>query len=147
MTVEGEAGALGGPRGDLYIEIFVEDHEFFTRDGVNLKCQVPISFSQAALGADIEVPTLGGPAVLKIPSGTQTGKLFRLKGKGIASLNGRDIGDEEVTVVVETPTHLSDKQKELLRQFSEVSSEKSNPISSSFFEKVKKIFGGPHANV
>ncbi len=147
MTGEGEAGIFGGPRGDLYIEIFVTPHDFFTREGTEVLCEVPISFTQAALGAEIQVPTLSGPTNLKIAPGTQTGETYKLKGKGIASLNGRGIGDERVTVVIETPTHLSEKQKDLLKQFAEIGSEKTNPISNSFFSKVKKLFGGSHANV
>jgi molecular chaperone DnaJ len=141
MPGEGEAGARGGPRGDLYIDVAVKPHAFFTRDGDNLLCEVPISFTQAALGCEIEVPTLGGPAPLKIPAGTQGGKVFRLKGKGLASLKyPGDRGDEEIRIAVETPTHLSDKQKELLRQFAEISGDKVNPISAGFFGKVKEIF-------
>ena len=140
MSGEGEAGVRGGPRGDLYIDIHVAPHEIFTRDQMNILCEVPISFVQAALGAEIEVPTLLGKTTLKISAGTQTGKIFKLKGKGITALNGKDIGDEEVKVVVETPPHLSDKQKDLLRQFASGSGEKINPISNSFMEKVTKLF-------
>lgn len=128
MTGEGEAGAHGGPRGDLYIDMHVHPHEIFRREGDNLVCEVPISFVQASLGAEIEVPTLAGNAPLKIPAGTQSGKVFRLKGKGLASLKGAGLGDEEIHVVVETPTHLSENQKELLRQFAELSGEKVNPL-------------------
>lgn len=124
MTGEGEAGSRGGPRGDLYIEIHVRPHEFFKREGNHVVCEVPITFVQAALGAEIEVPTLSGTAKLKIPPGTQTGKVFRFKGKGFASLTGHGLGDEEIKVMVETPSHLTDKQKELLRQFAAVSGEK-----------------------
>lgn len=140
MPGEGEAGMRGGPRGDLFVEIFVRPHEFFTRRGNDVLCEVPISFAQAALGAEIEVPTLIGVMPLKIPAGTQSGRTFRLRGKGIASLNGQGIGDEEVRVVVETPTHLSEKQKQLLQEFSELSGEKANPMASSFMDKVKKLF-------
>jgi molecular chaperone DnaJ len=141
MPGEGEAGLRGGPRGDLYIDIHVRPHEIFTREGDNLLCEVPVSFVQASLGAEVEVPTLTGTTTLKVPAGTQSGKVFRLKGKGIASLNGHGIGDEEVRIVVETPTHLSDKQKELLKQFAGLSGEKVNPLMSSFGDKVKKLFG------
>ena len=140
ISGEGEAGVRGGPRGDLYVDIYVKPHDFFTRHGVNILCEVPVHFVQAALGAEIEVPTLTGTTALKIPAGTQTGKVFRLKGKGIASLRDGGIGDEEVKVVVETPTHLSDKQKELLKQFAEFGGEKVNPISASFLQKVKELF-------
>ena len=140
MTGEGEAGMLGGPRGDLYIDLTVAAHEIFTRQGDNILCEVPVSFVQAALGAEIEVPTLAGTTSLKIPPGTQGGRTFKLKGKGIQSLRGGGLGDEEVRIVIETPTHLSEKQKELLSQFAALSGEKINPISSSFAEKVKKLF-------
>ena len=140
ISGEGEAGIRGGPRGDLYVDIHVKPHEIFTREDNNVLCEVPISFVQAALGGEIEVPTLTGVSSIKILAGTQTGKIFRLKGKGIASLNGQGIGDQEVKVLVETPAHLSDKQKELLKQFAALSGEKVNPISSSFIEKAKKLF-------
>ena len=141
ISGEGEAGTLGGPRGDLYIDLEVAPHEIFTRTENNIACDVPMSFVQATLGAEIDVPTLTGTTKLKIPAGTQSGKVFKLKGKGIASLRGHGLGDEEVRVVVETPTHLSDKQKELLTQFATLSGEKINPLSKSFSEKVKKLFG------
>lgn len=139
VSGEGEAGHKGGPRGDLYVDIFVEAHEIFKRSGTDILCDVPISFVQAALGAEIEVPTLEGPAQLKIPAGTQTGKDFRLKGKGIPSLKGDGRGDEHVRVVVETPTHLTSKQKELLQQFAELSGEKAHPLSHSFMKKMKDL--------
>jgi len=140
ITGEGEAGVRGGPRGDLYIDIHVKPHEFFKRDGQTILCEVPVSFVQAALGAEIEVPTLAGKYALKIPAGTQSGKIFRLKGKGIASLRGDAVGDEEVRILVEIPSHLSEKQKELLREFASLSEAKANPIVNSFMEKAKKIF-------
>jgi molecular chaperone DnaJ len=140
ITGEGESGVRGGPRGDLYIDIAVKPHEFFHREAENLLCEVPISFVQAALGCDIEVPTLYGTTGLKIPAGTQAGRIFRLKGKGFPSLRTGGIGDEEIKILVETPTHLSEKQKEILKQFAAVSGEKINPISSSFMEKVKHLF-------
>ncbi len=140
MTGEGEAGTQGGPRGDLYVDLFVRAHEIFTRRGTTLVCEAPISFVQAALGAEIDVPTLEGTTALKIPVGTQPGKIFKLKGKGLASLDGRGLGDMEVHVVVETPTHLSDKQKDLLKQFAALSGEKVNPLSASFVNKMKELF-------
>ncbi|MBI2094668.1 MAG: molecular chaperone DnaJ [Candidatus Omnitrophica bacterium] len=139
VTGEGEAGVRGGPRGDLYVAMTVKPHELFTRRENDVLCEVPVSFAQAALGAEIEVPTLTGKAPLKIPAGTQTGKVFKLKGKGIASLNGRGVGDEEIRIFVETPAHLSEKQKELLWQFAAASDEKTQPFSRSFIEKVRKI--------
>ena len=140
MNGEGEAGLRGGPRGDLYIDIHVRAHDFFKRDGHNILCEVPVSIVQATLGAEIEVPTLTGGYSLKIPAGAQTGKIFRLKGKGIASLRGDGVGDQEVRIMIETPTHLSDRQKELLKEFATLSGEKVNPMASSFMEKAKKIF-------
>ena len=140
ISGEGEAGARGGPRGDLYVDLSVKPHEFFTREGRDIHCEVPISFVQAAIGCEVEVPSLSGTTALKVPAGTQTGKQFRLKGKGIVSLNGQGIGDQEVRIVVETPTHLSERQKDILRQFAELSGEKVNPISSSFSQKAKRLF-------
>lgn len=140
ISGEGEPGERGGPRGDLYVDVAVRPHEFFVRHENNIGCEVPVSFTQAALGCDIEVPTLTGTTMLKIPAGTQTGKVFRLKGKGIVSLHGQGIGDEEVKIVAETPMHLSDRQKELLKEFAAQSGEKVNPMTHSFMEKVKKIF-------
>lgn len=139
VSGEGEAGHKGGSRGDLYVDIFVEAHEIFKRNGTDILCDVPISFAQAALGAEIEVPTLDGPTTLKVPAGTQTGKAFKLKGKGIASIKGDGHGDEHVRVIVETPTNLTSKQKELLTQFAESSGEKAHPLSHSFMKKMKSI--------
>ncbi|MBI4352840.1 MAG: molecular chaperone DnaJ, partial [Candidatus Omnitrophica bacterium] len=140
ISGEGEAGDRGGERGDLYVDIEAAPHEFFKRDGDHLICEVPISFVQAALGCELEVPTLAGPEAVKIPPGAQTGKVFRLKGKGFPSLRGHGIGDEEIRITVETPAHLSERQKELLREFAAISGEKVNPVSSSFMEKVKDLF-------
>ncbi len=140
MTGEGEAGSRGGPRGDLYVDIHAEPHAIFTRQGTTILCEMPVSFTQAALGAEMEVPTLTGPVTLKVPAGTQSGKVFKLKGKGSASLNGHGIGDEEVRILVEIPTHLSEKQKELLKQFALDSGEKVHPIQSGFMKKVKELF-------
>lgn len=139
VSGEGEAGHKGGHRGDLYVDLFVEAHEIFKRNGTDILCDVPISFAQAALGTEIEVPTLDGPTVLKVPAGTQTGKAFRLKGKGIHSVKGDGRGDEHVRVVVETPANLSGKQKELLQQFAELSGEKVHPLAHSFMKKMKDI--------
>lgn len=140
MPDEGEAGYHGGGRGDLYVEIHVKPHEIFNREGDNIICEVPISMVQAALGTEIEVPTLAGTTHLKIPASTQNGKIFKLKGKGFPSLRGHGLGDEEVRIAVETPTHLSDKQIELLKQFAAVSGETVNPVTYSFMNKVKKLF-------
>ena len=140
MPGEGEAGHRGGPRGDLYVEIHVSPHEIFKREGDNIICEVPISMVQATLGCEIEVPTLAGSAKLKVPPGTQNGKVFRLKAKGFPSLRGAGLGDEELHIVVETPTHLSEKQTELLKQFAELSGEKVSPATHTFMNKVKNIF-------
>lgn len=141
MPGEGEAGSHGASRGDLYIEIHVTPHEVFTREEDNLICRVPISMVQAALGCEIQVPTLKGMSLLKIPAGTQTGKSFKLKGKGFPSLRGAGTGDEEVRITVETPSRLSEKQAELLRQFADLSGEKVSPMSTGFLSKMKKIMG------
>ncbi len=140
MPNEGEGGTRGGPRGDLYIEIHVKQHEIFKRKDENIILELPISMVQAALGCEMEVPTLKGMAELKIPAGTQHGKVFRLKGKGFPSLRGHGTGDEEVHIQVETPSNLNSKQIEILKQFADATGEKVNPASSSFVHKVKKIF-------
>jgi molecular chaperone DnaJ len=138
---QGEAGANGGPAGDLYVQISVRDHPIFTREGENLYCEVPISFVDAALGGDLEVPTLDGRVNLKIPEETQTGKLFRLRGKGVnvTQVRGGGIGDLYCRVAVETPVKLSKTQKELLREFDGESNAKQSPKRSSWFEGVKKF--------
>jgi len=136
----GEGGVRGGPPGDLYVVIHVKPHEIFQRDGDDLLCEVPISFVQAALGADIEVPTLTGKAQIKIPAGTQTGALFRLKGKGMRNVQGYGAGDLHVRILVEVPTHLSAAQRAKLEEFSALSSGKENPITRSFFEKARSLF-------
>ena len=123
LRSEGEQGSHGGPSGDLYVFIHVEPHEFFERNGADLYCRVPISFVQAALGATIEVPTLMGNEKLKIPRGTQSGKTFRLRGKGIAHLRGLGRGDQIIETVVTIPAQLNRKQEELLREFARLSSE------------------------
>jgi molecular chaperone DnaJ len=137
---EGEAGLQGGSRGDLYIVIRVRSHEIFERQGDDVLCQFPISFTQAALGTEIDVPTLNGKVRMKIPPGTQSGKVFRLKGKGIQNLRGFGKGDELVGIIVETPTHLSQEQKMLLKKFAEISGEEVHPLSKSFMDKLKKVF-------
>jgi molecular chaperone DnaJ len=139
---EGEAGLNGGPPGDLYVVISVKDHSFFKRQGADVYCEIPISFAQAALGAEITVPTLEGKERLKIPGGTQTGSVFRFRGRGVVNLSGRGRGDQLVTVTVVTPTKLSRKQREL---FEELSSELDAPYDTEapdgIFGKVKDIFG------
>jgi molecular chaperone DnaJ len=132
---EGEEGERGGPPGDLYVIIHVEPHEFFGRDGDDITCQIPISFSQAALGEEIEVPTLNGTRKLSIPKGTQSGQLFRLKGEGFFHMRGYGKGDEIVQVIVKTPTKLTKKQEELLREFSMIEEGKGK---KGFFRKGKR---------
>jgi molecular chaperone DnaJ len=137
----GEAGFRGGPPGDLYVVLHVKAHEIFQRDGDDLLCEVPVSFVQATLGADIEVPTLDGRATIKIPAGTQSGVTFRVKSKGVKNLQGYGHGDLRVRVQVEVPTHLNPEQKARLQAFAESCGEDANPISKSFFEKARKLFG------
>jgi molecular chaperone DnaJ len=114
----------------------VREHPIFTREDTEILCEMPISFSQAALGATIDVPTLDGPTKLSIPKGTQTGKVFRLKGKGVPALQGGGRGDQHVRVVVETPTHLTKEQRELLERFAAISGEETHPQARSFWQKV-----------
>jgi molecular chaperone DnaJ len=140
LTGEGDLGERGGPPGDLYIYLGVKPHPIFTRENNDIICEVPISFAQAALGSEIEVPTLDGPAKLKVPHGTQSNKVFRLKSKGIASVRTGRRGDEQVHIKVETPTKLNKKQKELLKEFAELSGEETTPLTKNFFSKVKEIF-------
>ena len=140
LAGEGEIGEHGGPPGDLYVVVHVKEHPLFVREEYEVLCEVPISFTSAALGAQIDVPTLDGKVKMKIPAGTQSGKVFRLKGKGIPHLHGSGRGDQHVRVTVETPTELSEKQRELLEQFAEACGEGVNPQSRSFFEKVKTLF-------
>ena len=141
LNNEGEPGAQGGPPGDLYVVITVKDHPIFEREGQNIICELPLSFIQAALGCELEVPTLEGKVNLKIPAGTQSGKTFKLSGKGIPSLHGYGRGDELVVVRVETPTKLTTRQKELLEEFSREGGEEVHPMGTSFFDKVKELFG------
>ena len=136
----GEAGLRGGPTGDLYVVLHVQPHEIFQRDGDDLICEVPISFVQAALGSEIEVPTLGGKASIKVPVGTQNGTVFRLKGKGIKNVQGYGHGDLHVRVTVEVPTHLNAAQRAKLQEFAELCDGSVNPISQSFFEKARNLF-------
>ncbi len=141
LSGEGEMGSYGGPPGDLYVYLTVEEHDLFQREGQDIICAVPISFVQAALGCEIEVPTLTGPAKLKIPAGTQPGHLFRIKGKGFPYLRGSGIGDQVCRIMVEVPSKLSARQKELLQEFERLNGAHSAPITTGFFEKVKDIFG------
>ena len=143
LTGEGEAGVNGGPTGDLYVVVHLKAHDIFQRDGGNLHCEMPISFTTAALGGEIEVPTLGGSAKMKIPTETQTGGVFRLKGKGIKPLRQSESGDLMVHVVVETPVKLTEKQKDLLREFdisTQADSGKHSPKNKSWVDKAKAFF-------
>mgnify|MGYP003454999480 FL=1 len=137
---EGEAGAKGGPNGDLYVYLYVKPHKFFERDGTTVLCEVPINIVQATLGADIKVPTLDGQVTMKIPEGTQPGKVMRIKGKGIPNLRGGSRGDQLVRIKVVVPTKLSDKQKDALRKFADISKDNINPEEKSFMDKVKDFF-------
>lgn len=139
LSNEGDAGSNGGPNGDLYVVVRIKQHEIFERDEFDVHCTVPVSFSQAALGCELEVPTLSGKVALKIPAGTQSGVKMRLKGKGIQRLGGYGVGDQIVTVHVETPTKLSSEQKEIFKRLSELEAT-SNPMSRGFFDKVKDLF-------
>lgn len=141
LAGQGEAGANGGPSGDLYVQINVREHSLFTREGENLYCEVPISFIDAALGGELEVPTLEGRVNLKIPSETQTGKLFRLRGKGVnvTQVRGGGIGDLYCRIVVETPVNLTKKQKGLLTEFAAEYSDKQSPRQASWLDGVKNF--------
>jgi molecular chaperone DnaJ len=140
---QGEAGINGGPPGDLYIVFRVEPHEFFERDGDDIYCEIPLTFAQAALGDEIEVPTLHGKVKLKIPAGTQTGTKFRLKGKGVPNVRGYGQGDQHIIVRVVTPTKLTEKQKQLLREFDRLGGQSAqHGAQDSFFDKMKKAFKG-----
>ena len=137
---EGESGKYGGPAGDLYVVLNVKAHEFFERDGDDLHCVMPISFPQAALGTELEIETLEGAASIKIPEGTQSGKTFKLKGKGVPHLNSHGKGDLIVEIRVQTPSKLTKAQKELLKQLSETMVVENTPQSRGLFEKVKEMF-------
>jgi molecular chaperone DnaJ len=145
LTGEGEAGVNGGPPGDLYVVIHLTEHGVFQRDGDDLHCEMPISFTLAALGGEIEIPTLDGSAKVKIPPETQTGQVFRLRGKGIKGVRSTYPGDLLCQVVVETPVRLNDRQKELLRELEETTKAdagRHSPRSKSFMEKVREFFAG-----
>lgn len=137
---EGEAGKLGGPAGDLYVVLSVKAHKFFEREGDDLHCVVPVSFPQAALGDELEIETLEGPAVIKVPEGTQSGKSFRLKGKGVPHLNSHGKGDLVVEVRIQTPAKLSKQQKDLLKQLSETMKVENTPHAHGILDRVKDIF-------
>jgi len=143
LSGEGEAGVNGGPTGDLYVVVHLKEHPIFQREGANLHCEMPISFSTAALGGEIEVPTLDGAAKMKIPAETQTGSVFRLRGKGIKPLRSSEHGDLMVHVVVETPVRLTEKQKDLLREFessTQADAGKHSPKNKSWVDKARDFF-------
>jgi len=142
LSREGEAGIRGGPPGDLYVYIRVKPDPVFARDGYDVVSEVPVTFVQAALGGEVEVETLDGKERLRIPEGTQTGAVFRLRGKGIPHLNGRGRGDHRVQVRVVTPTRLTEKQKELLREFARLSGERVDAGEKGFFGRMKDAFMG-----
>lgn len=141
LTNEGEAGERGGPPGDLYVVINILEHDFFTREEFDVICEVPVTFPQAALGAEVEVPTLEGRVKVKVPAGTQSHKILRLKNKGLTRLGSYGRGDQLVRLIVEIPTKLSTEQKDLLKRFEELCGGSCNPMHASFFEKVKNFFG------
>ena len=142
LSGEGEAGLRGGPAGDLYIFIEVRDHAIFQRDSTHLFCRVPVSIATAALGGDLDVPSIdGGRARVKVPAGSQTGKQMRLRGKGMPALRGGGAGDMVIELAVETPVNLTARQKEILREFEALSAE-NNPEGNSFFTKVKGFWDG-----
>jgi molecular chaperone DnaJ len=141
ISGQGEAGANGGPAGDLYVVFNVKPHEFFERDGDDLYSEMPITFVQASLGDEIEVPTLKGKIKLKVPAGTQTGTNFRLRGKGVANVRGYGQGDQHIQVQIITPKNLSERQRELLKEFGEISGTQApDEQSDNFFSKVKRAF-------
>ena len=145
LAGEGEHGVNGGPPGDLYVQIHLKQHAVFTRDHNDLHCEMPISFTTAALGGEIEIPTLDGAAGIKIPPETQSGRVFRLRGKGIKGVRGHTHGDLMCHLVVETPVNLTERQKELLRELEESTGRdngaKHNPRAKSWMDKVKEFFG------
>lgn len=136
----GEAGIRGGPQGDLYVVIHIQEHKIFQRDEDNLYCEVPIPFSLATLGGEVPVPTLEGKANLKIPTGTQSGQMFKLRGKGVVHVNGREHGDLLVRVMVEVPTRLNAEQRAKLQEFADLCGEENTPLGKSFFERAKEFF-------
>ncbi|HEX9391607.1 MAG TPA: molecular chaperone DnaJ [Usitatibacteraceae bacterium] len=145
LAGEGEAGVNGGPPGDLYVVVQLKEHSVFQRDGADLHCEMPVSFTVAALGGEIHIPTLDGEAKIKIPAETQSGQVFRLRGKGIKPVRQTSAGDLMCHVVVETPVRLTDRQRELLRELEEINiadGDKHNPRAKSFMDKVKSFFAG-----
>lgn len=143
LSGEGEVGRNGGPSGDLYVEVRVKPHKLFERDGADLSCEVPVSFATATLGGDVELPTLDGHVSLKLPAGTQSGKVFRLRGKGVATVRDPRTGDLFARVAVETPVNLTNEQKDLLNKFEELvksGGDKHSPRAGGWLETVKRFF-------
>jgi len=136
----GEAGIRGGPAGDLYVVIHIKEHAIFQREDDNLYCEVPISFTLASLGGEIPVPTLEGKANLKVPAGTQSGQVFKLRGKGVANVNARDRGDLFARLLVEVPTRLNSEQRQKLEEFAALCGEENTPLHKSFFERAREFF-------
>lgn len=141
LAGEGDGGVFGGPPGDLYVVLHLREHDIFARRGADLWCELPISFPQAALGAEVEVPVLNGKAKLHIPPGTQPGQQFRLRGKGMPHLRGRGHGDAVYQIVIEVPTRLTARQRELLADYQQASEDDSGPLAASFLERMRKLFG------
>ena len=141
LAGEGEAGIAGGPPGDLYVVISIKKHTFFERDGNDMHCEVPIQFVQAALGAEIEVPTLEGKVKMRVPEGTQNGKVLRLRGKGLPSLHSSNRGDQLVHIFVETPSKLSERSRNLLEEFAEETGADVSPVTKGFIDKLRDLFG------
>lgn len=143
LSGEGEAGLRGGPAGDLYIFIEVREHELFKRDGIDLFCRVPVSMASAALGGEIEVPTIdGGRSRVRVPEGSQSGRQMRLRGKGMPALRGPGVGEMYIELAVETPVNLTSDQKRMLREFEESCAKNNNPNATGFFDKVKSFWDG-----
>jgi molecular chaperone DnaJ len=143
LAGEGEAGRSGGPSGDLYVEVRVRDHAIFERDGSHLSCEVPVGFATAALGGSIDVPTLDGNTTIKVPAETQSGRVFRLREKGIKPVRGGPTGDLFCRIVVETPVHLTREQKDLLKKFEESlkkDAKRHHPREESWLDGVKRFF-------
>jgi molecular chaperone DnaJ len=136
----GEAGIRGGLHGDLYVVVHIQEHKIFQREDDHLYCEVPIPFSVAALGGEVDVPTLEGKAQLKVPAGTQSGQLFKLRGKGIMSVNGRERGDLLARLLVEVPTRLNGEQRQKIEEFAALCGEENTPLRKSFFERAREFF-------
>ncbi|WP_067727368.1 molecular chaperone DnaJ [Oceanobacillus damuensis] len=143
VSGKGEPGKNGGPAGDLFVLIQIREHDFFVREGDHIFCELPLTITQAALGDEVEIPTVHGKVKLKIPAGTQTGKTFRIRGKGVPNVRGRGQGDQHIKVKVMTPTQLTDRQKELLREFNEIGgNDSTDEQDGNIFQKFKKAFKG-----